>query len=149
MQVLKITKKFMNVWQFLSIICPIVFFILNMIFPNAKLSALIYIFIVVGIVGDYVFLQTWHDEGITWFRKTDKNFSKRLTRKPDDACLYVTVIKTLCVCLIYIFVDLDKLNANMIYAIILWIINLIGIILTIVITHTSYNKVMKIIPKKK
>ncbi len=149
MQVLKITKKYMNVWQLLSIVCPVIFFILNMIFPNAKLSALIYMFIVVGIVGDYVFLQTWHDEGITWFRKADKNFSKRLTRKPDDACLYVTVIKTLCVCLIYIFVSLDTLYANMIYATILWSINLIGIILTIGITHISYNKVMKIIPKKK
>lgn len=149
MQVLKITKKYMNIWQFLSIVCPIVFFILNIIFPSAKLSALIYMFVVIGIVGDYVFLQNWHNEGITWFRKADKNFSKRLTRKPDDACLFVTVIKTLCVCLVYIFVSLDTLYANTVYAIILWVVNLIGIILTIGITHTSYNKVMKIIPKKK
>lgn len=149
MQVLKIIKKFMNVWQFLSIVCPIVFFILNIVFPSAKLSTLIYMFIVVGIIGDYVFLNNWHDEGITWFRKSDKNFSKRLTRKPDDACLLVTVIKTLCVCLVYIFVDLDTLHVNTIFAIILWIINIVGIILLIGITHTSYNKVMKIIPKKK
>ena len=40
-----------------------------------------------------MFLKNWHDEGITWFRKADKNFSKRLTRKPDDACLFVTVYK--------------------------------------------------------
>lgn len=149
MQVLKVTKKYMNIWQFLSIVSPVIFFILNMIFPTAKLSALIYMFIVVGIIGDYIFLKTWHDEGITWFRKADKNFSKRLTRKPDDACLFVTVIKTLCVCLIYIFVNLDTLYTNMIYAIILWCINIVGIILIIGITYTSYNKVMKIIPKKK
>lgn len=149
MQVLKVTKKYMNIWQFLSIVSPVIFFILNMIFPTAKLSALIYMFIVVGIIGDYIFFKTWHDEGITWFRKADKNFSKRLTRKPDDACLFVTVIKTLCVCLIYIFVNLDILYTNMIYAIILWCINIIGIILIIGITYTSYNKVMKIIPKKK
>lgn len=149
MQVLKITKKYMNVWQFLSVVCPIIFFILNIVFPSAKLSALIYMFIVVGIIGDYVFLNNWHDEGITWFRKADKNFSKRLTRKPDDACLFVTVFKTICVCLVYIFVDLDTLYANTIFAIILWIINIIGIILLIGITHISYNKVMKIIPKKK
>ncbi len=149
MQVLKITKKYMNIWQFLSIIFPIIFFILNIIFPSAKLSALIYIFIVIGIVGDYVFLKNWHDEGITWFRKADKNFSKRLTRKPDDVCLFVTVFKTLCVCLVYIFVDLDKLNTNTTFAIILWIINIIGIISLITITHISYSKVMKIIPKKK
>ena len=108
-----------------------------------------------------MFLKNWHDEGITWFRKADKNFSKRLTRKPDDACLFVTVFKTICVCLVYIFVDLDTLYANTIFvdldtlyantifAIILWIINIIGIILFMSITQISYSKVMKIIPKKK
>lgn len=95
-----------------------------------------------------MFLKNWHDEGITWFRKADKNFSKRLTRKPDDACLFVTVFKTICACIVYIFVDLDTLYANTIFAIILWIINIIGIILFMSITHIS-SKVMKIIPKKK
>lgn len=106
------------------------------------------IYIVIGIVGDCLLLKNWYDEGITWFRKADKNFSKRLTRKPDDACLFVTIFKTLCVCLIYIFVNLNTLYANTIFAIILWIINSIGIILIIDITHNSYDKVMKIIPKK-
>lgn len=148
MQIVKIIKKYMNIWYLLSIILPLLFFILNLIFPNAKLNALVYIFIVVGIIGDYIFLRTWHDEGITWFRKADKNFSKRVTRKPDDACLSIAVIKTLCVCLIYIFVSLDTLYTNNIFAIILYILNLIGIILMIIITHTSYTKLMKIIPKK-
>ena len=149
MQIVKTIKNHINIWQLLSIIFPPIFYILNIIFPTAKLSALIYIFIVVGIIGDYNFLQNWHDEGITWFRRSDKSFSKRITRKPSDACLFITIFKTLCVCLVYIFMSLDTLYTNNVIAIILWVINLIGIILMIAITNNSYNKLMKIVPKKK
>jgi len=142
-------KKYLNNYQIISIISIPLLYVIDMLIPQTNARELIWVAFSTNIIGGYFFLQLWHKDGITWFRNSDTNYNRGLTRKSSDACLLILVIQTMIFCLLFIFVEFNTLVTNETIVAIMFVISIISMILMHFITKQTHKKVLDIIPKKK
>lgn len=141
---MKKINKYLNKTQIISCVLSFIALCLVLIFPTLKINSLYWIFISTGLLGNYYFLNKWSKDGITWFRKADKN----ITRKPSDATFFIVGFYTIIICIIYVLDTFAKVTSNYILMISLYILSLIVLYLLVVITDKTIKKISKIIPKK-
>ncbi len=140
---------YLNKLQLISLILSLVTFVFIILFPNLKLENLCWIFISLNLLGSMFFLNKWHKDGITWNRKADKNYSKNITRKSSDTCLFLIVVNTFIICIIY-SLDLFVNNfSESIYALaIMLLTNIVINFLLYKITKKVNSLIKKMIPTK-
>ncbi len=146
---MKKINKYLNKTQIISCVLSFIALCLVLIFPTLKINSLYWIFISTGLLGNYYFLNKWSKDGITWFRKADKNYDKNITRKPSDATFFIVGFYTIIICIIYVLDTFFKATSNYVLMIILFILSLIVLYLLVVITDKTNKKISKIIPKNK
>ena len=55
-----------------------------------------------NMAGYLLFTVKWSDEGKTWYKKIDKNYSKNFTRRPSDTIFFMLVAYYLLICIVVI-----------------------------------------------
>lgn len=146
---MQIIRKYLNKFQIIPLILAPITFIIYLIYPNSNFNHLTWICLIFSCLGNLYFLNKWHKEGITWFRKADSKFDKRITRKPADTCMFIIMAQFFYLCLLILLFDYDSLISNNILTIVNYIIFIIIIAILILITDTTNKKIMEFIPKKK
>lgn len=142
--------KFLNKHQKISLLLSIVIVILIPIFTKLNLNQILWTVLFWNMYGNFMFLNKWSKDGITWFRKSDKDYNKNITRKHSDFTFFTVGFVTLIICL---SLTLSIFNINLVYNYI-WIIiiEIITILIELLLAYSTarVNKqIMEIIPKKK
>lgn len=91
-------KRF-NILQVISLIGVLITFILIVLDVN-NIIHLFWVFIGLHIGGTVMFTDKWSKEGLTTYRKLDKNWNKNLTRKTSETIFFSLIVYTLIVCAI-------------------------------------------------
>lgn len=74
-------KTYLNKVQVISALCSTIVIILTPILKKDELVAFGWFFISIHIFGDAMFIKKWGNDGITWFRRSDKNFKVKINQK--------------------------------------------------------------------
>lgn len=82
--------------------------------------------------GNLYFTNKWANEGRTWYKKMDKNYSKNFTRKPSDILFFINVIYFVLTGIIIVVGNIFKNGTLMMFLseyLVVIICNILGIII--------------------
>ena len=94
-----------------------------------------------------MFIKKWGNDGITWFRRSDKNFKERLTRKYSDTSFYIITFLTMLLLIVTFFESF--FYQNYVALLIAYIISILFLVILLIMTDRTNKQVLQLIPKKK
>jgi hypothetical protein len=92
--------KRINKLQIVSMLGMIIVLIL-VVFNVNNIYNLFWIFVGLNIGGNLMFIDKWSKEGLTRFKKMDKNYNKNYTRKTSDSIFFILMAYVLVICIIF------------------------------------------------
>ena len=140
-------KTYLNKVQIISAICSTIVIILTPILKKYELVAVGWFFISIHVFGDAMFIKKWGNDGITWFRRSDKNFKERLTRKYSDTTFYIITFLTMLLLIVTFFESF--FYQNYIALLIAYTIAMLFLVILLIMTDRTNKQVLQLIPKKK
>ena len=140
-------KRFINKIQVIGIIGATIIAILVPFLKDNKFVCLGWGFLALHLFGDAIFLKKWRVDGITWFRRNDKNYKKNLTRKYSDISFLTVFIVGMLMCIIGMFEK--TFSKNYVAYLISYIVVFALWIFLIYITDRTSRQIKELIPKKK
>ena len=117
--------RYLNKIQIISNVVLLPLSILSIVTQKEKIISLFWIFLTLAVLGNTLFEGKWGKEGITWFKKLDKNYNKNLTRKTSnllDICFMIYVTLFL---IFYIIIEYINKSYFFLFSITFYIITLV------------------------
>lgn len=112
--------KRVNVLQVISLFGIIITFIFIFLNITKIATNIFWVFVGIHICGIVMFVHKWSKEGITPYRRLDRNNEKNITRKTSDSLFLLLVSYIFVVCFIFIL----KMFSSLDYGDYLAIVNL-------------------------
>lgn len=112
--------KRVNVLQVISLFGILITFIFIVLNITKIATNIFWVFVGIQICGIVMFVHKWSKEGITPYRRLDRNNEKNITRKTSDSLFWLLVSYIFVVCFIFIL----KMFSSLDYGDYLAIVNL-------------------------
>ncbi len=140
-------KRYLNKMQAISLILATIVIIVIPITHNTKLVSIGWFLLGCNAFGCGMFTKKWGLDGITWFRRNDKDYKKNLTRKYSDLLFYIIGAFGMFLCIVTLFENTFK--ENYIALLIGYIISIIVLVVIFSMTDRVSKQIEQLIPNKK
>lgn len=142
--------KFLNIHQILSSILSIILVILIPIFPQVNFNQIFWTVLFWNMWSNYKFLDKWAKDGITWFRRNDKDYNKNITRHHSDFIFFlVGIVSFLILSSLSMSIFNISFAYNYIWIIIIETLTIIQVLLLAYSTSRVNKQIVEIIKNKK
>ena len=142
--------KFLNKHQLLSSLLSIILVILIPIFPQVNFNQIFLTILFCNMWSNYLFLDKWAKDGITWFRRNDKDYNKNITRHHSDFIFFlVGIVSFLILSSLSMSIFHIDIAYNYIWILIIETLSMIQVLLLAYSTSRVNKQIVEIIKNKK